>query len=72
MACWTVIIILLALSFAAIIATVFQCTPVQYAWQRWDGEHKGKCINYNALVYFGAAANLVLDMVCFVMPIRPV
>ncbi|KAJ4313584.1 hypothetical protein N0V84_009341 [Fusarium piperis] len=48
------------LSFLAV--DIFQCTPVSYAWTRWDGEHQGSCIAYLPATYAVAIINIVLDV----------
>jgi len=29
------------------IMCLFNCLPVSYIWESWDGEHTGKCINFH-------------------------
>ena len=41
--------------------TVFECTPVSYYWTFWDGEHKGTCINGNAIAWANATVTIALD-----------
>jgi hypothetical protein len=55
---------------AFVTPTALQCIPVRYAWERWDGEHHGKCINLNADAWASAAFNIVLDLVVICLPLR--
>jgi hypothetical protein len=51
-------------------AIVFQCTPVSYAWQYWDRERDGKCINTNAASWSLAAITIALDIIVLSLPVR--
>jgi hypothetical protein len=51
------------------LVTVFNCTPVSYIWTNWDGEHTGKCINFNLFAWAHAGINILLDMVLVGVPI---
>ncbi|KAJ5753504.1 uncharacterized protein N7511_007657 [Penicillium nucicola] len=50
-------------------AFAFQCSPVSYNWNGWDGEHKGACVQTNTLVVTAAALNIVLDIWVIALPI---
>ncbi|KAI0377676.1 hypothetical protein F5Y04DRAFT_263932 [Hypomontagnella monticulosa] len=50
-------------------AIIFACTPVDYFWTRWDGEHEGHCININALLWAGGIIALVVDIWVILIPI---
>ncbi|KAJ5785295.1 uncharacterized protein N7503_010507 [Penicillium pulvis] len=47
----------------------FQCSPVSYNWNGWNGEHTGSCVETNSLVVAAAAFNIVLDIWVIAMPI---
>ncbi|KAL6703556.1 hypothetical protein ACN47E_009581 [Coniothyrium glycines] len=55
---------MIAFGFAA----VFVCSPVNYAWLQWDGEHEGKCINNNTLAFTHAGHSILLDFVALSLP----
>lgn len=57
-----------AYGLAFTIACIFNCTPVPYIWHNWDGQHKGTCINLNALVASHAAVNIFLDLLVLALP----
>jgi hypothetical protein len=40
---------------------IFQCRPISFYWRNWDGEHKGKCFDVNAMGWANAAISIVLD-----------
>lgn len=50
--------------------TIFQCLPIHQAWERWDGEHSGKCINLNVEGWISAALNIIFDLVVICLPLR--
>jgi hypothetical protein len=44
------------------LVALLQWHPIDYQWKRWDGEHKGTCINNNALAFANARISIVLDL----------
>ncbi|KAI5267718.1 hypothetical protein E4T47_07999 [Aureobasidium subglaciale] len=50
--------------------TALQCIPVSMAWEKWDGEHKGKCLNLNADGWASASLNIILDLIVIVLPMK--
>ncbi|CZR54682.1 related to integral membrane protein PTH11 [Phialocephala subalpina] len=68
-------VLYLAMAFCAaygisfVFATVFQCSPVSYAWTRWDGEHIGSCNNINLQSWLSAIFNIVLDIMTISLPL---
>ncbi|KAL3467696.1 hypothetical protein BJX64DRAFT_121549 [Aspergillus heterothallicus] len=57
---------------AFMFALAFQCSPVSYNWNGWDGEHEGTCVEKNTLVVTAAALNIVLDAWVIALPIPKV
>jgi hypothetical protein len=53
-------------------AFAFQCSPVSYNWNGWDGEQEGRCVKTNPLVVAAAALNIVLDVWVIALPIPKV
>ncbi|KAI4689206.1 uncharacterized protein J4E88_002555 [Alternaria novae-zelandiae] len=64
------IVICIMYIIAFVTATALQCLPIRIAWEHWDGEHHGKCINLNADAWASAAVNILLDLVVIVIPMR--
>ncbi|EME78938.1 uncharacterized protein MYCFIDRAFT_60432 [Pseudocercospora fijiensis CIRAD86] len=58
---------LLAL-IAFVFALLFQCTPVEYSWFRWDGKHKGTCMEFDHIAWPAAAINILLDLLVIGLP----
>jgi hypothetical protein len=54
---------------AFVVAAIFQCRPVRFYWDRWDGEHLGTCININALGWANAAISIALDVWMLAIPL---
>lgn len=51
------------------VALVFQCTPVNYYWERLDDHGNGTCLNLTALGWVNAAANVGLDIWLIALPL---
>jgi hypothetical protein len=51
------------------LALLFQCRPIKQAWEGWDGEHEGTCVNVNAIGWSAAALNIALDIATIVLPL---
>jgi hypothetical protein len=51
---------------------IFQCWPINYYWNQWDGEHRGRCINLNALGWANAATSIALDIWMIGLPMSQV
>ena len=44
-----------------VIIAIFQCHPISYFWNKWDGLHKGTCLNINVITSSNAGISIVLD-----------
>jgi hypothetical protein len=44
-----------------IIVAIFQCRPISYFWNHWDGMHEGSCLNINAITSSNAGFSIALD-----------
>lgn len=55
------------ISFALV--AVFQCTPVKFYWEKWDGEHKGTCLNINSIAWSNAAISIAIDIWVLAIPL---
>ncbi|KAF2705047.1 hypothetical protein K504DRAFT_506519 [Pleomassaria siparia CBS 279.74] len=52
-----------------VIVSIFQCRPISHYWTNWDGEHRGTCININALGWANAAISISLDVWMLAIPL---
>jgi hypothetical protein len=53
--------------------TIFQCTPVEYSWLRYDAGNaattEGHCVNIHISAYVNAAVNVATDFWLIGIPI---
>ena len=63
--CYTVMSYVVSCGIASVVVTVFQCTPVRYAWDR---SHPGRCIDLTAWWFAGAGLNVAGDIVVWALP----
>ncbi|KAF1999345.1 hypothetical protein P154DRAFT_229714 [Amniculicola lignicola CBS 123094] len=66
---WGTITFDILFGIAFTVAAIFQCKPISYYWTLWDGEHKGTCININALGWSNAAISIALDAWMLFIPL---
>ena len=48
---------------------IFQCRPVSYFWEKWDGEHVGQCLDVNGIGWAHAAISIALDIWMLAIPL---
>ncbi|KAI1440640.1 CFEM domain-containing protein [Annulohypoxylon stygium] len=66
---WTVLIVSDILSVGFLLFNIFQCTPINYFWLRWDGEHEGHCIDANKVTLSGGVIDLFWTVLILVIPL---
>lgn len=59
---WATVIFDTVFGAVFIMGGIFQCRPISYYWNQWDGLHKGKCINVNGMAWANAIISIVLDV----------
>ncbi|CAI6332128.1 unnamed protein product [Periconia digitata] len=69
---WSTIIFTLLWGMACVIAAIFQCSPISYNWDRWDGEHEGTCLSINGLAWSNAGISIFLDFWMLALPLYEV
>lgn len=57
------------LSVAVAASVAFQCQPLSLFWNRWDGEHTGKCLPATPVFWSGAIASMVMDVWVILLPL---
>lgn len=67
--CYGMIAFVVAYTIAMIFPVAFQCRPISYTWNQWDGEHKGSCNNIYIGTWVAAATNMIIDLVILVLPL---
>ncbi|KAI8655267.1 CFEM domain-containing protein [Fusarium keratoplasticum] len=65
---WGTVIFNAIYGVAFIFLAVFQCSPINFFWLKWDGEHKGTCANVNAIGWANAAISISLDIWMLAIP----
>jgi hypothetical protein len=68
--CKVMIGVVTAFGIAFFFALTFQCSPVKYAWLRWDDPQgrNGSCVDVYIGGYMHAALNMGLDIIILIMP----
>ncbi|GAP88122.1 putative CFEM-containing protein [Rosellinia necatrix] len=59
-----------AITITYIFCIIFQCTPISYFWNVWDGLHEGRCIDQWAVFLSGGIIATSLDVVLILLPIH--
>ncbi|KJZ79578.1 hypothetical protein HIM_01047 [Hirsutella minnesotensis 3608] len=54
---------------AFVIVAILQCQPISYAWDKWDGEHQGHCLDISAMVKAHAIISIALDFWMLAIPL---
>jgi hypothetical protein len=52
-----------------VLVAIFQCNPINYFWLKWDGEHKGQCLNINPITWANAIISISLDIWMHAIPL---
>ncbi|KID66123.1 Satratoxin biosynthesis SC1 cluster protein 4 [Metarhizium brunneum] len=66
---WGTIAFDIAFGLAFVLVAIFQCKPVNYFWVMWDGEHKGQCLNINAITWSNAIISISMDVWMLAIPL---
>lgn len=69
---WGTIAFVIMFGTSFVFAGIFQCRPINFYWNRWDGEHAGKCLDINALGWANAAISIALDVWMLGLPLSQV
>ncbi|KAI0198818.1 hypothetical protein F4808DRAFT_245983 [Astrocystis sublimbata] len=57
---WTLALVIL-FGISVLFSIVFQCSPVDYTWQRWDGTHPGHCTDFRGFVWAATVIGIAID-----------
>jgi hypothetical protein len=58
---WATVLFVVLFGVVFDIVAIFQCRPIHYFWTKWDGLHKGTCMDTNAIAAANAAISIALD-----------
>lgn len=66
---WGTIIFNCLFGLSFVLVAIFQCNPINFFWIMWDGEHKGQCLNINAITWSNAIISIALDLWMLAIPL---
>jgi len=66
---WATFIFTVLWGFTFVMATIFECKPISYFWDQWDGLHEGHCVSSDAIAWANAAINIALDFWILAIPL---
>lgn len=66
---WTVLIVSDILSLGFVFFNIFQCTPINHFWLRWEGVHEGFCVGPNKVTLSGGIIDLFWTLLILVIPL---
>ena len=49
--------------------SIGQCTPINYFWQRWDGNYEGHCLSISGISLSNAIMSIILDFWMIAIPL---
>ncbi|KAI0168811.1 hypothetical protein BJ166DRAFT_523355 [Pestalotiopsis sp. NC0098] len=67
--CYALIGTTVAFGISCWVSTGFNCIPITFMWQGWDGLHAGTCMDTSKQAFALAGINMSLDIIIFVLPI---
>ncbi|ETS88252.1 hypothetical protein PFICI_02080 [Pestalotiopsis fici W106-1] len=67
--CYILIGFTLAFGISCWVSTGFNCVPITFMWQGWDGQHSGTCMDTSKQAFALAGVNMGLDILVFLLPI---
>jgi hypothetical protein len=56
--------------FGFVLATAFQCHPINHSWLQVDSTHLGTCNNINLQGWMSAICNIVIDLIIIALPLK--
>ncbi|KAH8723017.1 hypothetical protein GQ44DRAFT_741359 [Phaeosphaeriaceae sp. PMI808] len=66
---WGTVIFTLLWGLIFVGLAIFQCRPISYFWDKWDGLHQGTCLDINAITTSNAGISIVLDFWSLGLPL---
>lgn len=66
---WGTVIFTVLFGVVFTVLTIFECTPISFFWNQWDGEHEGMCLNVSAIAWSNAAISIALDIWMLAIPL---
>ncbi|KAH7066640.1 hypothetical protein BKA63DRAFT_124678 [Paraphoma chrysanthemicola] len=66
---WATIWFNILFGIGFVLPAIFPCRPISFFWTNWDGEHTGRCINLNAILWANAAISIAVDFWMLAIPL---
>ncbi|ORY58549.1 CFEM domain-containing protein [Pseudomassariella vexata] len=66
---WGTVALNSVFGLAFVFVAIFQCSPIQFYWERWDLEHEGTCYSINAMAWANAGMSIMIDIWMLALPI---
>lgn len=66
---WGTVVFVSLYGVAFVFGAIFQCTPIEHYWLRWEGLHDGQCVDINALAWSNAIISIILDAWMLAVPL---
>jgi hypothetical protein len=66
---WATVVFDVCFGALFVLLAIFQCHPISFYWESWDGEHQGTCLNVNGLGWSNAVISIALDTWMLALPI---
>ena len=66
---WGTIVFDILFGVLFVLVSVFQCHPVDFFWTKWDGQHKGSCLDINKVAWVNAGVSITLDLWMLAIPL---
>ncbi|KAH8675278.1 hypothetical protein BX600DRAFT_431868 [Xylariales sp. PMI_506] len=67
--CHIFIGVVAAFGISCWVSTGFNCIPISYMWESWDGLHTGTCMDTSLQALALAGVNMSLDVIIMLLPI---
>lgn len=67
--CWAIIVYIALQTLAFNLASIFQCTPVNYFWNQVYPSNKGHCFDINAFYRSMPPPEMVVDLILIFLPV---
>lgn len=66
---WATVVFDVLFGVIFLLVAIFQCSPISFFWQSWDGEQQGTCLNMNAIAWSNAGISIALDLWMLAIPL---
>lgn len=68
MVIWAAMGLNAAFGLTFVFTAIFACSPIEYFWLSWDGEHEGTCVSINGVAWAQGGLSILLDIGMLAIP----